>query len=375
MHSLTSYYPKILTHFLIIIENIKEVEMKSYKIKSVIVIFAAVSILALQSCTDTEGTEKPVDTQRVVYVKTQEIKYQPFVDYISLIGIAKAEKKAEIASDEGGIIKEYIKEKGQFAREGEIILIMDNDILKASLDAAKAQYDLSEINFKKQEQIYKDKVTSELQYLNSKYERDAAKANYDLIKVRYDKTFIKAPFSGVVDHKYYEEGEIAPPGVPIISFVKIDNIKIEAGVPENYVNGIKKGDKVKIVFNDLDGATYYESLSYVGNTLSPNNRTFPVEILINNRDKKIKPELNARVFIERENFEKAIVVPEEVLARTDYGYVVYAEEDGIAKMHVVEVISRYDNKVAIKNGLKEGQKLIVVGHQNLVNGEKVKAVN
>jgi membrane fusion protein, multidrug efflux system len=350
--------------------------MKSYIKKSAGVLIAAGLLIVLQSCSDAGGTEKPAEeTQRVVYVQTRELKYQPFVDYISIIGIAKAEKRAELAADGGGIIKEYLKDKGQFVKEGDIILIMDNDVLKANLDVAQAQYDLAEINFRKQEQIYKEKVTSELQYLNAMYERDAAKANYELIKARYEKTFIRAPFSGVVDKKYYEEGETAPPGVPVVSFVKIDKIKIEAGVPENYVNSIKKGDPVKVVFNDLDGAEYFESVSYVGNTLSVNNRTFPIEILINNKDRKIKPELNARVFVEKANIEKAIVIPEEVLTRTDHGYVVFVEENGFSRMRIVDVISRYDNKAAIRNGLTEGEKLIHVGYQNLVDGEKVRTVN
>lgn len=350
--------------------------MKSKYLKAAALIFIVASLFLIQACSETGGSEKSdEEEQRVVYVQTQELKYQPFVNYIMLIGIAKAEKKADLSSDEGGMIKEFIKEKGQFVSENEVIVVMDNSILKAQLDAAKAQYDLAEINYKKQEQIYKEKVTSELQYLNSKYEKDAAKANYELIKARYDKTFIKAPFSGVVDLKYYEEGETAPPGVPIVSLIKNDKIKIEAGVPENYINSIKRGDKVKVVFNDLDGETYYETVSYVGNTLSPNNRTFPIEILINNKDRKIKPELNARVFVEKGNFEKAIVVSEEVLTRTDHGYVVFVEENGFSKMRVIDIINRYDNKVAINGGLSEGEKLIVVGYQNLVDGERVRVVN
>jgi RND family efflux transporter MFP subunit len=332
-------------------------------------------ILSFYSCADAGGNEKKKEEPgSFIYVETEKVQFQPFVSYISLIGYAKANQEADVASDEGGKIKSFVKDKGNYVKEGDVILIVENDVLKANLDAAKAQYDMAEINFKKQEEIYNQKVTSELQYLNAKYERDAAKANYELIKSRYDKTFIKAPFAGIIDLKYIEEGEFAPPGAAIISLVSIDRIKIEAGVPENYVGDIKAGNRVKIVFNDLGGETFDEKISYVGSSINVDNRTFPIEIIINNKDRRIKPELNAVVKVERKNFDKAALVPEDIVSKTDLGNVVFVEENGIAKMRVVKVEGRYDNKAAITEGLKEGDNLVLVGFQNLVDGEKVKVL-
>jgi RND family efflux transporter MFP subunit len=352
-------------------------ELVQRKILSKILISFIVltSMILFYSCADADGNEKQKeDPGSFVYVETEKVEFKPFVTYISLIGYAKAFREADIASDEGGKIKNFIKDKGDFVKEGEVILVIDNDVLKANLDAAKAQYEMADINFKKQEEIYNQKVTSELQYLNAKYEKDAAKANYELIKSRYDKTFIKAPFSGIIDLKYIEEGEFAAPGVSIISIVSIDKIKVVAGVPENYVGDIKVGNKVNVIFNDLGGETLEEKISYVGSSINIDNRTFPIEIIINNQDRRIKPELNAVVKVERRNFDKAALVPEDAVSKTDLGNVVFVEENGFAKMRVVKVESRYENKAAITEGLKEGDNIILVGFQNLVDGEKVKVL-
>src|SRR5690606_4419453 len=102
-----------------------------------------------------------------------------------------------------------------------------------------------------------------------------------------------APFSGVVDQKFAEVGEIVLSGSPIVSLVSMNRIKIEVGVPENYIGLIKKGGNVKVTFKDIDDADYDAKISYVGNTISTSNRTFPIEIMIDNPDKKIKPELSA----------------------------------------------------------------------------------
>ena len=170
-------------------------------------------------------------------------------------------------------------------------------------------------------------------------------------------------------------GELVLPGAPIVSLVNMFRIKIEAGIPENYVNRIKRGDSVKVVFKDLQNAEYRAVLSYVGSTITSDNRTFPIEIHIHNSENKIKPELSAQVFIQKEKFSSAIIIPEEVITKTDLGYAVFIEKDGIAKMRIIDIINRSNNKIAVKSGLSEGENLIYVGFQNLVDGIKIKVVN
>ncbi|MGB5893330.1 MAG: efflux RND transporter periplasmic adaptor subunit [Ignavibacteriaceae bacterium] len=341
-------------------------------------IIVTIIFIAITGCSDSTGSDKNNSEQNEepsVYVKTEPLQLVSFIDNIYVLGVAKAMYHSNISSDEGGRIKEFIKDKGSYVKKGDVILTIDNEVLKASLDAAFAQYQKAESTYVRQEIVYNQKVTSELTYLNSKFERDAAKANFKLIKARYDRTFVKAPFGGIVDQKFAEIGETVMPGFPIVSLVSMNKIKVVAGVPENYVNKVHKGSKVKIVFKDLNSAQYESKVSYVGYTISTDNRTFPIEIILANRDKKIKPELSAKIFIEEASYENVFVIPEETVTETDLGSVVFVEKDGIAEMRVVEILSRSKNEIAVKSGLSEGENLVVVGFQNLVNGKKVTVIN
>jgi RND family efflux transporter MFP subunit len=350
------------------------------EIKILLLLFLTVFVASmLTSCGDSTGNEKennnPANKEPSVYVKTAELKLESFVDDISLLGVAKAIYQAKLSSDEGGKIKKFRRDKGSYVKKGEVIIVMDNDVLKANLEAATAQYERAESTYVRQKKVYEERVTSELQYLNSKFERDAAKANYDLMQARYDRTFIKAPFSGIVDSKYSEIGENVLPGSPIVSLVSVGNIKVEAGVPENYVNMVRIGSKVKIVFKDLQNGNYNAKVTYVGHTISTNNRTFPIEIILSNKEGKIKPELSAQVFIEKEKYDNVFILPEETVTGTDLGSIVFVEKNGVAEQREVEVISRSDDKIAVRGGLKEGENLIIVGFQNLIDGERVTVIN
>lgn len=334
---------------------------------------------AVASCGESQGSEKESDKAedktRSVSVETMKLKGTDYVDYINVIGTLKPLEKASLSYQTGGIIKEIVKDKGAKVNKGDTIVIIDNDVLKANLDGAKANYELAEITFQKQEKIFKDKVNSEYQLLESKFRRDQAKANYELIKAQYDQTFITAPFSGIVDAKYYEEGEYAAPGTPIVNVINSGKIKIEAGVPERYVGEIKTGRTAKVIVKSVSSDQVTGRISYVGSSVTTDNRTFPVEIIINNENLKFKPELSADVLIESGVYKNVVTVPDEVVTRIDNGYVVYVAKDGKAESRVIEILNRSQDKIAVKSGLKEGENLIVVGHQNLINGQKINIVN
>lgn len=338
-------------------------------------IFSSLGFLFI-ACGESEGSDVKAEKEEgtIVYVKTMQVKSEEFVEYISLLGVAKADMHALLSSTEGGRIEKIYKDKGSFVKKGDVIAETDNDVLLANLEANKAMYEKAEVNFLRQEKIFNEKVSSEIQFLNSKYERDVAKANYELSKARYEQSFIKAPFSGIVDQKFAEVGEIVLAASPIVSLVSMNQIKIEVGVPENYIGLIKKGGNARVSFRDIGDLVYDAKITYVGNTISTSNRTFPIEIMLHNQDNKIKPELSANVFIEKLSYDSAIKIPQEVISKTDLGYVVFVENNNTAYMREIDIISRFDNYAAISSGLEDGDNLIVVGYQNLVDGEKVKVV-
>jgi len=342
----------------------------------VLTILFSIGPLFFSGCDSSEATpEAGKNDKKFALVKTSKFEAGNFTGTIDLLGIAKASKSANLSAEEGGKILRYLKSKGEFVKAGETILEIDNLLLKSNMDAAKANYDLAEVNFQKLERVYKENASSELAYLQAKYQRDGAKANYDLMKSRYEKTFIKAPFNGYFDEKYAEEGEVVAPGQAVLSLVNSSEVKIVVGVPENYVAQIKQGEKVKVRFKDLNGLELTSRITYIGKTINPSNRTFSVEILLPNQNNLIKPELNAEVSIQQDVYTNIVSVPENLLLKTDAGFVLFVEKNGVAEQRVVEVLGRSGNKVALKSGVTADDNVVTVGYQGLVPGENLKVVN
>jgi len=344
-------------------------------IKYLIISLLLIGSVSLVGCSDSEGNTKAKEEEtKKVSVKIIELKSEKYSDFISVIGTVKPFQKALLSATEGGKITKFHKDKGEYVKKGETILEIDNELLKANLDATKAQFELAEITFQKQEMIYKQNVNSEIQYLQAKYGMEQLKANLKMIQTRYNNTFITAPFSGYLDYKFYEEGELAPVGQPIVNLINISKVSIEAGVPENFITSVKKGDITTVLVNAI-GEEYNGKISFVGTSVNATNRTFPIEITINNKEKVLKPELIAEVKIQTRNYDKMIIIPTEVITRVDEGYIVYVENNGKAESKEVTILKRTGDKVAVSEGLNNGDKLIIVGYQSLINGQAINVVD
>lgn len=322
---------------------------------------------------DSKDKEKTKKVEKKAIVQVAPVKLENFTGYIDVIGQVKADKISKVGSATGGKIVRFNVEKGARVAAGTLICVLDNTVLKANLDAAKADLDLAEINLQKQEQIYNQNAGTEFQFLQAKYTRDAKKAMYEAVKEQYENTFVKAPFAGVVDTKHYEIGEVAAPGAPIVTIIS-DNLKVEAGIPEAYVSSIKPGKKGSLIFLELDSLVVNSSVSYVAKSVDATSRTVKVELRLPNNG-KFKPEMNAEVRIDDKVYTSVPVVPEEVVVKTDLGFVVFVvvKKNGVtvAEMRQVEILARSNNRVALSGNLSEGESLVIVGYQTLVNGEKV----
>jgi RND family efflux transporter MFP subunit len=336
-----------------------------------IVIIYIMMFLIFSSCKKSDGENNEQKIQ-LVNVGIETIKPARLMDAIQVSGTVKAYEDANISTEEGGIIQEWKVKKGQSVKKGDVIVSLNDDVIKAGYDAADAQYKMAELNLEKQKEVYDQQGISELQYKNLEYSRDAARANSDLMKARWDRTQIRSPFDGIVDNIIPNVGEYAPPGVPVARIVNTTKIKIQAEVSELYSGAIPVGSHAIVTIDVLSGITLKGNVAFVGSTLSSANRSLMVEIVLHNIQQKLKPEMIAKVKLLRETKSNAILVSENVVQLVDRDRaIVYVENGGKAEERTLKLGGRQGNMVEILDGLKPGDRLIVTGFQKLVNGTLV----
>lgn len=326
--------------------------------------------IAFSSCKkDDSDNEKKIHS---VNIRVEELKPSTLVDGIQVAGTVKAFEDVNMSPEEGGVVKTWKKKKGDTVKKGDIIVLLKDEVIKAGYDAAISQYKMAELNLEKQQSVYEQQGISELQYKNLVYGRDAAKANADLMRARWERTQLRSPIDGIVENTIPNEGEFAPPGMPIARVVNTSEIKIQAEIPELYSASIKIGTPAAITFDALPDVTLHGKVTFVASTVSAANRTLLIEIVIANTNKKIKPEMVAKVELIRETKTNALMVSENLIQLVDRDrHIVYVENGGRAEERQIKLGGRQGNAVEIIEGLNAGDRLITTGYQKLVNGTPV----
>ncbi len=317
-----------------------------------------------------------LDTVKKLPVVTSVItKNAVFNHYIEVQGTVKADKSVEIHPEMGGTVQRiYIKE-GQRVSSGQTLAQLDASVVNNNIAQLQVQLNLAKTSFERQERLWKQKIGSEMQFLQAKAQKDGLEQNLNILYAQAKKMKIIAPFSGTIDAVFAKVGALSSAQMPFLRIVNLNNIYIESEITETYLENIKKGTQVVVSFPSLH-TEVQSKIAQVGNFINPNNRSFKARIELKNKDKIIKPNLLADVKI---NDFKAtgIAIPSSLIQKDVDGnsYVFVLTKNDSSNYKAIKTIltigKEYHNESFIAEGLKEGDLIIAKGARTVKNNDKV----
>jgi membrane fusion protein (multidrug efflux system) len=309
-------------------------------------------------------------------VQVQVLGTAPFKETLQLTGTIKAVEDITVSTEEGGVLKEWMVERGATVEQGDVIAFINDDVLKPAYEVASAQYKTAELNYEKQQKVYDQAAVSELQMKSAEYARDAAKAQADLARARWDRTRVKSPIPGVVEDRLADAGELLSPGSPVARIVSLNRVKAVISVPERYAGTIAVGAPVAITVTAYPRERFDGRVSFVGAAVNPDNRSLAVEVLVGNAQRRLKPGMIARAVISQSSEREALILDESLLVQLDADtYAVFVEKDGRAVRRTVTLGARSGSTIEILSGLSSGDRVIVSGSQALYDGQPVSVVD
>ncbi len=324
----------------------------------------------------------PEDTAgvRVINVAVTPVTLSDFVDYVRIVGEVEAMHDITVSAEESGSIARFFVDKGARVRKGQLIAKIDDQVLRGQVEEARATADLAQEQFERQRRLWEDEgIGSEIAYLQTRSAARAADARYRTLLARLDRTELRAPVAGVFDEKYVELGELVTPGTPVVRVVATNRVKVTGGVPERFGLDVTKGDSARVTFDVLPGREFIGSIEFVGASVNAENRTIPIEIHLENPGGLVKAQMLANVQVERVRLKDVVVVPQEVLQRTEDGYQVFVASDrdgrAVAAARAVELGPAYANRVVIEAGLSPEDPLITSGYRMVDDGSLIRVVS
>ncbi|MFZ2283116.1 MAG: efflux RND transporter periplasmic adaptor subunit [Lutibacter sp.] len=315
-------------------------------------------------------SNKNLQTVTVIPVKNDVFKH-----FLEIQGVAMANKNIEISPEMGGNVTAILVKEGQKVVSGQTLIQLDDSSIRNSISELNTQLSLAKTTFERQERLWKQKIGSEMQYLQAKAQKESLENNLSSLRTQARKMRITAPFAGVVDEIFPKLGELTSPQMPIVRLLNLDKVYVEADVTETYLPIIKEGTETVVRFASIN-KEMNSKISQVGNYINPANRSFKIRINIDNKDQSIKPNLLADLKIV--DFEtKGIIIPATLVQQDQTGNnyvftVVTENNEQKAVKNIITIAKEYNHEVYVSSGLKENDTLVNAGARFVKDGDKVK---
>jgi membrane fusion protein, multidrug efflux system len=310
-------------------------------------------------------------------VETATIKDTVFNHYLEIQGSVDTKENILIQPEMPGALITLNVKAGQRVSKGQILGKTDDGGISQQLASAENQYNLAKTTFERQNKLWDQKIGSEIQFLQAQTQMVGAQKAVLQLKSVLNKTLIKAPFTGVIDEVFVERGEVvAPSPKGLMRIINLSDMYVSTTVPETYIGKLKVGTQVDVFLNSL-GKTYKGRVRQVGNFISPNNRSFGIEVSLPNPDNLLRPNQVAQLKIIDYVNRKAIAVPTNVIQEdgtgSKYVYTVNGSDgkSGTAKKTMVSVGKSSDNLTEIVKGLSSNDIIVTEGVNTISEGMKL----
>lgn len=290
------------------------------------------------------------------------------------IGSLRSDESVQIASEIAGRIIELPLKEGEQVKEGDILVKLDEALVRAELADATARYEFAKGNQKRAQTLARSGNVTERARDEADTNAETSLAAVELAKTRLSKHVIRAPFSGTVGLRVVSPGAYIGIGAPIVNLEKIDTLKINFKVPELYLADIKTGQGVEVMLDALPGRTFNGTIYAIDPHVDVNGRSLSIRATLLNTDGSLRPGLFARLLVKGLTEREVVVVPESAIVPRGGDNVVFAIEDGKAVESKVKLGNRKAGFVEILDGLKAGASVVTAGQQRLRNGSSVEII-
>lgn len=305
-----------------------------------------------------------------------------FYHKIEVQGDVETEKNISLNAEASGLIQKLTVSDGDEVKKGQLIAIIDGEMISDNIRELEASLDLANFVYEKQKKLYDEGVTSELQFKEAKNNKVSLEKKLSSLRTQKSKTILRAPFSGKVDQVFVKQGEMTSPQMPILRLVNNDEVKVTAEISEQHLTRVGIGTPLELKFPVLNDTIIKKEVTMKGNFINPTNRTFKVQAHITN-NKLLLPNMVSIVQI------TDIIAPNVKIVKIDavlqdnddhnYVYKLTKEKiDGEEQIYkatkvIVSIKSSYNGNVWIEGeGLNSNDMIALDGAKSIADGELVK---
>ena len=313
--------------------------------------------------------------KRVHLVETAKAEIKKLSGTTTRTGTLQVLREVRIFNQEEGRINQILHFPGDTFAENDVLIRLDDKLLRAQLDKAEATRQQAEQDLKRLESLVKKHLAADEELARAKTAATVARAEETLLKTRLEYTVIRAPFNGVVSERLLEPGDIAPRHTHIMTILDPTSLITHVEVSELLISNLKTGDTVGIQIDALPRQVFSGTIRRIYPTVNPTTRQGTLEISLDRIPKAAKAGQFCRVILSPPK-DDHLVIPFTALRRDEQGEFVYiVDPENKARLRYVRTGIRDGYQISVLEGLETGTRVVTKGFLGLNDGKEVKVVN
>lgn len=287
---------------------------------------------------------------------------------LNLPGEIEGSKDVVLSSALGGQVERVPISKGQAVSKGQTIARIDAEVYDAQLAMAVAQFEQADQEHARIEKL--GELATDSQRLQALTAKKVAQAQVRSARATLSRSVIRAPFSGLAADVFPDAAEFLGPGSPVARIVDLDPVNVTLSVADKDVVGLRPGMEVAVT-TAATGVPRMGKITHVGRAADMRTRSFPVDVQVDNPEGTLLPGMIATVAVAQALPEGTLAVPQDWIVTRRNGQGVFLESDGHAKWSPVKLGGVLHDQVIVHEGVSPGDRLVISGHRDLVDGDAV----
>ena len=306
-------------------------------------------------------------------LQTAPVLLEDVPEDITGMGVVRARQEVELSAEITGRIVAVRHDIGDDVNAGDVIVELENEDYqimvekkRAQLNKARAQLNKSTRDKTKADSLFLDGVLSDTDHDDATLGAAVSDADVQLARAElkaaekdYRDTRITAPYNGTIALRSIELGHYVTPGQCLLTLIDLSGVTIVINVSERDISKISHASPVRVTIDSLPAETFTGTVKTIALRTEETSRSFPVEIWVENSDRRILPGMIARVDIRSARPEPLLTIPQRAVVSMHGETTVRIMIDGAPIMRVVDLGNILGDRVIVKAGLEAGQQIVL----------------
>ncbi len=317
-----------------------------------------------------ENARQSQITNPTIPVITAQVGYVTDDGSFEVLGNFAPDQIVPLMSEAAGKIVELHFDNGSYVKEGQVLAVIDNDLLKIELETTRLNLQKAETDLARLQALVGEGGVTQQQVDDATIAVENIRSKIKALEKQLSMTYVKAPISGFISNKTVEKGSLVGPSVQLALVTNTNRMKLQLYLTEDQVTRVHKGSEVPVVVDQFPEMKLSGRVTFIDVNATPNKR-YLVELECPNPGNVLRSGMSATARFGNGGPRQVLAVPREAIVGSLQDARVYVVKDGKALLKSVRTGQILGSYVEIAEGLREGETIVVSGQINLEDGKAI----